>query len=87
MKYVLPAIVLLFGSALASAGSGLMGGAFAKVTYTRPNGEVWIDSGIIVRDFQEPSPVRREYSLRTIEFTDHANGYHLDEGTVEVLYR
>lgn len=60
---------------------------FAVVTYTPTNGSPpWIDSGIIVRDLQFSSPTPG-YTIRSIFFTDHQNGYHLDEGTVEVVYK
>lgn len=58
----------------------------AIVTYTRHTGEQWVDTGIIVRDLEQPSSVPG-YNLRQIFFTDHENVYHLDEGTVEVVYR
>lgn len=59
----------------------------ATVTYTPndPNIAPWVDSGEIVYDHQETSPFFG-YTIRSIFFTDHANGYHLDEGTVDVSY-
>lgn len=86
MRHAILIAVLLFGSSLATAGSGLMGGAFATVTYTRPDGMQWIDSGIVRRVYNQPSPVKG-YSIETVEFTDHSDGFHLDEGTVEILWR
>lgn len=78
-------LVLVASIVAAIANAGVLSGGFATVIYTAESGQQWIDSGVIVHDFQQASPVKG-YSLRTIEFTTHANQYHLDGGTVEVLY-
>lgn len=83
MKYLLIALVLIATYSLAFAG---VNGSFATVTFTPPNGAPWIDSGIVQRVYNQPSPVKG-YSIETVEFTDHSDVFHLDEGTVEILWR
>lgn len=84
---VLCALILLVftGSVLAGGAPLSSVGAFGTVTFTRPTGETWVDSGIIVEDHQYASE-RAGYSYRFVVFVDHVNEYHLDEGRVDILY-
>lgn len=69
-----------------------MSGAFAVVTYTpnQPGISPWVDSGWIVADheYRDPNDIGgKEYTYRFLEFTDHVNEYHLDDGRVDVVYQ
>lgn len=81
-------ILLGFTGAVIAGGPPLSGvGAFATVTFTRPSGEVWVDSGIIVEDHQYSAGRGvGGYTDRFVVFPDHVNQYHLDEGRVDIVW-
>lgn len=61
----------------------------AVVTFTPIGGVPWVDSGIIVADheYRDPNNIGgKEYTFRFVEFTDHVDEFHLDEGRVDIAY-
>lgn len=95
MKFQLPLILPLSALAvglllIAALAPQRPAGSFAVVTFTPEGGGApWIDSGWIVADheYRDPNNIGgKEYTYRFLEFADHVNEYHLDEGRVDVVY-
>lgn len=68
-----------------------MPGAFGVVTFTPSNGAPpWVDSGWVVEDheYRDPNNIGGdEYTFRFVVFTDHVDEFHLDAGSVDIVYQ